>query len=78
MRTKHLCVLIHIRTKAEVGTIKHDCFADRSKVRLLLWILFYAPNFGKVEGAYCFGLVRPNTKLKIGFLNFIDVFLIKN
>ena len=22
MRTKHLCVLIHIRTKGEVGTIK--------------------------------------------------------
>ena len=24
MRTKHLCVLIHIRIKGEVGTAKHD------------------------------------------------------
>ena len=23
MRTKHLCVLIHIRNKGEVGTVKH-------------------------------------------------------
>ena len=23
-------------------------------------IYFYAPNFGKVEGAYCFGLVSPS------------------
>ena len=24
---------------------------------------FYAPNFKKVEGAYCFGLVRPSIRL---------------
>ena len=23
MRTKHLCVLIHIRIKGEIGTVKH-------------------------------------------------------
>ena len=23
---------------------------------------FYAPNFGKVEGAYCFLLVRPSVR----------------
>ena len=30
---------------------------------------FYAPNFEKVEGAYCFGLVRRcvHYKFKIGF-----------
>ena len=41
---------------------------------------FYTPNFEKVEGAYCFGLVRPSvrTKIKLGFLNFIDRFPIKN
>ena len=45
MRTKHLCVLNKIRTKGEVGTIKHvklssDVFADSYKAVLLLWILF--------------------------------------
>ena len=45
MRTKHLCVLIHIRPKGEVGTVKHvkpssEVFADRSKMESLLWILF--------------------------------------
>ena len=28
---------------------------------------FYAPNFEKVEGAYCFGLVRPNKNEARGF-----------
>ena len=47
MWTKHLhaCVLIHIRTKGEVGTVKYIShlqwiFADHSKAVLLLWILF--------------------------------------
>ena len=31
---------------------------------------FYAPNFGKVEGAYCFGLVHPSEKLKDRVLKF--------
>ena len=30
---------------------------------LMLIILNYAPNFEKVEGAYCFGLVRPSVRL---------------
>ena len=46
---------------------------------------FYAPNFEKVEGAYCFGLVRhsvhlfvpPLQKIKLQFWNFINRFLIK-
>ena len=44
MRTKHLCVLIHIRIKGEVGTVKHVLalhllvFTDRSNAVLLLWI----------------------------------------
>ena len=47
---KHLCVLIHIRTKGEVGTVEGPplnmfkpssyFIADRSKVVFLLWILF--------------------------------------
>ena len=46
MQTKHLCVLIHIRTKGEVGTAKlvwglqeKYFFTDRSKAVLLLWII---------------------------------------
>ena len=40
------------------------------------------PTLKKVEGAYCFGLVhlcmRPfKNKIKLGFLNFINGFLIK-
>ena len=33
MRTKHLpaCVLIHIRTKDEVGTVKHTCIQEVSE-----------------------------------------------
>ena len=37
MQTKHLCVLIHIKTKGEVGTVKlvkpssRNIFTDRSK-----------------------------------------------
>ena len=32
-------------------------------------------NIEKVEGVYCFGLVRPSveTKTKLGFLNFKDI-----
>ena len=30
---------------------------------LCLVINFYAPNFENVEGAYCFGLVRPSVSL---------------
>ena len=45
MRTKHLCVLIHIRNKGEAGTFKHvkpssNFLTDRSKAVFLLWILF--------------------------------------
>ena len=48
MRTKHLCVLIHIRIKAEVGSVKHvymfkpssNFLTDCSKAVLLLWIPF--------------------------------------
>ena len=45
MRTKHLCVLIHIKNKDEVATVKHfkpssNYVTDCSKGVLLLWILF--------------------------------------
>ena len=30
------------------------------------WKGFYAPNFGKVEGAYCFGLVRISKTITAG------------
>ena len=46
MQTKHLYVLLRIRTKGEVGTIIHckpysrkKDFTDHSKAVLLLWIL---------------------------------------
>ena len=37
MRTKYLCVLIHVRIKGKVGIVKHvqsDLFTDRSKAVL--------------------------------------------
>ena len=49
MQTNHLCVLIHIRTKGEIGTMYHETslrplvelfFTDRSKSGFLLWIVF--------------------------------------
>ena len=45
MRTKHLCVLIHVRNIGEAGTFKHvkpssNSLTDRSKAVFLLWILF--------------------------------------
>ena len=42
MQTKHLFVLIHIRNKGKVGTIKQVklLFTYRSKAVLLLWIIF--------------------------------------
>ena len=30
---------------------------------------YYAPNFEKVEGAYCFGLVRPSIRLCVCYKN---------
>ena len=36
MRTKHPCVLTHIRIKGKVGNF----LTDRSKVVLLLWVFF--------------------------------------
>ena len=49
MQTKHLCVLIHIRTKGGVGTIKlvlaFHCFTDRFKLvficRSFLLVVFF-------------------------------------
>ena len=42
MRTKHLCVLMYIGIKGEVGTVNmfkpSSMFTDRSKAVLLLWI----------------------------------------
>ena len=42
MKTKHLCVLIHICTKCEVSAVNpvKVLFTDRSKAVLLLWIIF--------------------------------------
>ena len=45
MRTKNLCVLIHIRNSGDVGTVKHvkpssNFLSDCSKAGLLLWIIF--------------------------------------
>ena len=50
MRIKHICVLVHIRTKDGVGTVKDVlalkwCFADRFKVVLLLWVFFCYLSF---------------------------------
>ena len=46
VQTKHLSVLIHIRIKGEVSTVKHVSalpssivFTDRSETVLLLWII---------------------------------------
>ena len=45
MQAKHLCVLNHILTRAEVGTIQTGLsspvkyFTDRSKAEHLLWII---------------------------------------
>ena len=39
------------------------CACDRTCVRVRVCVcVFYAPNFGKVEGAYRFGLVRPSAR----------------
>ena len=47
MQTKHLCVLIHIRTKVEIGAplnrfkpSSKTIFTDPSKAVLLLWIFY--------------------------------------
>ena len=48
MQIKHLCVLIHIRTKGGGGVVlwnlfkpcSKNSFPDRSKAVLLLWIIF--------------------------------------
>ena len=45
MGTEHLCVLILVRIKGEVGKLNmfkpfSNCFTDRSKAVLLLWIIF--------------------------------------
>ena len=44
-----------------------------------VYICFYAPNFEKVEGAFCFGLVRASVRynFEIWFWNFIDGLSIK-
>ena len=33
--------------------------------KLLHSLVFYAPNFGEVEGAYWFGPVRPSVRLSV-------------
>ena len=38
-------------------------FISEQNSKLLGYISFYAPNFVKVEGAYCFGLVRYRFKI---------------
>ena len=46
MQTKHLCVLIHIRAKGEVGALLNRFkpssifLTDCSKAVLLLWIIY--------------------------------------
>ena len=48
MQAKHLCVLIHIRTKGEVGGTlpsSKTIFNDHSKAVLLLWIIFVISVF---------------------------------
>ena len=39
----------------------------RQQVRPFTLPQFYAPNFGKVEGAYCFRLVRVARRLRAKF-----------
>ena len=47
MQTKHLCVLIHIIIKGEVGTVKlikalqYFSYTGRSKAVFILWILYF-------------------------------------
>ena len=58
MQTKHLCVLIHIRNKGEVGAPFHRFkpssifFTDRSKAVLLLWIIYV------ISVLFCYALAR--------------------
>ena len=46
MQTKHLCILIHTRTKSEVCAPLNrfkpssEIFTDRSKAVLLLWTIY--------------------------------------
>ena len=35
------------------------------KTALTTLFAFYAPKFGKVDGAYCFRLVRPSVRLSV-------------
>ena len=58
MQTKHICVLIHIRTKGEVGAPLNlfkpssKYFTDRSNAVLLLWIVYVFLPCG------CYAFVR--------------------
>ena len=74
MQTKHLFVLIHTRNKGEVGTI---FFANRSKMVILLWILFViclkilqSPfPLGLNDNIYNDGNISKNARLML-FLSF--------
>ena len=66
MQIKHLCVLIHILTKGEVGAVKSvkaqlNNFTDRSKAVLLLWIIC-------VITVLCLSRFRVGTSLPCGHL----------
>ena len=43
---------------------------DCQKTALTTLFAFYAPKFGKVEGAYCFWLVRPSVRPLHFFLRY--------
>ena len=65
MRTKHLCVLIHIRHKGEVGTVKH---VEALRYFLLtvpskaFWILFLLFMF---HVSLCYALLSVPCSLVI-------------
>ena len=58
----------NITLNAEQRCVRKSPVFHRLLCLLKMFFFFYAPNFEKVEGEYCFGLVRPSvTNLRYGF-----------
>ena len=69
---------LRLESGAPRSEVKHSTTEPLRSLFASLCFYFYAPNFEKVEKAYCFGLERPSVqKISKGFLNFIGGFLIK-
>ena len=81
MQTKHLCVLIDIRIKGEVGIVEHvykpsgNFLTDCSKAALLLWILFVICVCHTVLSVSCSLVVTSWEKADHLALIVCDVFL---